>query len=333
MARRCSTICLPVGKDTYLRSIDSPAAFRSWLDGVFRDLPELFPQGFARGYTLKDSRRSAKRGLRLRRIRCKATGQTFSVRPCFALPYMTGWTDDVEGPLFLRGFGVPFWALARVFGRGPMYWYRLELSLGSNSIVGTTIRRAPLPEHLLADEHHQPRDGTKNYVATTVAGGCCLGAALAPSAGAEDLQAAYGGLPAGGPGCPARLPTQDGQHGRLGRHPAGVVGPVPAGRDLTLLPARLVEHPQSGQVERRLLDAIGEGVERLSRAGAKKLQPAHEEAVGVGQGAGEDGLGAGTGAEVVWAGRGVRGSLPTSRRASDEQHAGPTDASDEPILR
>lgn len=191
MARRCSTICLPVSKDAYLACIDSPAAFRRWLDGAFREAPELFPRGFAQGYSLKDSRFSAKRKLRLRRLVCKATGAAFSVRPCFVLPYMTGWADDVAGPLFLRGFGVPFWALARVFGRGPMYWYRLAVSLGRNSIVGTTVRRAQLPEHLLADEHHQPRDGTKNYVATTVGQGCCLGAALAQSAGAEDLQVAY----------------------------------------------------------------------------------------------------------------------------------------------
>jgi hypothetical protein len=191
MARRCSTICLPISKDAYLACIDSPAAFRRWLDQAFRDAPELFPKDFAQGYTLKDRRFSVKRRLRLRRVRLKATGEAFSVRPCFALPYMTGWAGAVEGPLFLRSFGVPFWALARVFGRGPMYWYRLELSLGRNSIVGTTIRTAELPQHLLADEHYQPRDGVKNYVATTVAEGCCLGAALAQSAGAEDLQAAY----------------------------------------------------------------------------------------------------------------------------------------------
>src|SRR5262249_44078189 len=94
--------------------------------------------------------------------------------------------------LFLRAFGVPFWALARVFGKDAMYWYRLEVSLGRNSIAGTTARQAGLPEHLLADEHHQTRDGQKNYLATTVAAGCCLGCALAPTAGTEDLQAAYG---------------------------------------------------------------------------------------------------------------------------------------------
>jgi hypothetical protein len=191
LARPCSTICLPVGKDAYQQLIGDPARFRAWLDAAFRDHPELFPKAFAGGYRLKDGRTSAKTGLRLRRIRCKSTGQSFSVRPSFVLPYQAARAEEAEGPLFLRTFGVPFWAVARVFGKGPMYWYRLEVSLGRNSIVGTTLRQAALPEHLLADEHHQTRDGAKNYIATTGGGGCCLGAALAQTAGAEDLQAAY----------------------------------------------------------------------------------------------------------------------------------------------
>lgn len=189
--RGFSTICLPISKERYQHLIDSPTLFRQWLDQAFRDTPELFPAAFAHGYTLKDDRVSVKRGLRQRRICCKATGAAFSVRPCFVLPYMTAWTDQADGPLFLRSFGVPFWALARVFGHNPMFWYRLEVGLGRHSIVGTTVRHAELPEHLLADEHHQPRDGVKNYIATTVAAGCCLGAALAQTAGADDLQAAY----------------------------------------------------------------------------------------------------------------------------------------------
>jgi hypothetical protein len=114
------------------------------------------------------------------------------VRPSFVLPYQTALADDVSAALFLRCFGVPFWAIARVFGKDHDYWYRLEVSLGRNSVAGTTVRKAELPEHLLADEHHQTRDGEKNYVATTVGEGCCLGAALAQTANAEDLQAAYG---------------------------------------------------------------------------------------------------------------------------------------------
>jgi hypothetical protein len=190
--RGCSTICLPIRKDLYEQWIDTPQQFRAWLDQAFHDHPELFPQAFAQGYTLLDQRVSIKRGLRQRRIRCKATGEAFSIRPSFVLPYMTAWTDAAAGPLFLRAFGVPFWALARVFGHDPMYWYRLEVGLGRSSIVGTTVRQAAIPEHLLADEHHQPRDGVTNYVATTVGAGCCLGAALTETASAEDLQAAYG---------------------------------------------------------------------------------------------------------------------------------------------
>ena len=192
MARRCSTICLPAGKDDYEAAVADPGLFRAWLDRSFRAWPELFPEAFRGGYRLKDGRTSAKTGARLRRVRLRATGQSFSVRPSFLLPYMAGTADDASGPLFLRAFGVPFWALAAAFGRDDMYWYRLEVSLGRNSVAGTTVRRAGLPEHLLADEHHQPRDGQKNYLATTIGAGCCLGAALAQAAGAEDLQKAYG---------------------------------------------------------------------------------------------------------------------------------------------
>src|SRR5512146_4346 len=73
-----------------------------------------------------------------------------------------------------------------------MFWYRLECGLGRCSVVGATVRRAGLPEHLVADEHHQGRDGQKVYIATTVGGGCCLGAEPAAAAGTDELKAAYG---------------------------------------------------------------------------------------------------------------------------------------------
>jgi hypothetical protein len=191
VARPCSTICLPIGKDDYANLIGDPGRFRAWLDQAFRTWPELFPKAFRDGYRLKEVRFSRRAGVRLRRIRLKATGASFSIRPSFLLPYMTGTTDDVQGPLFLRAFGVPFWALARVFGKNAMYWYRLEVSLGRASVAGTTVRRASLPQHLLADEHHQSHQGVKHYIATTVGDGCCLGAALAATANADDLTAAY----------------------------------------------------------------------------------------------------------------------------------------------
>ena len=56
---------------------------------------------------------------------------------------------------------------------------------------GPPSARRRLPEHLLADEHHQPLDGQKVYIATTVGGGCCLGAEPAEAAGTDELKAAY----------------------------------------------------------------------------------------------------------------------------------------------
>ena len=153
-SRAHRTICLPISEDSYRCVVDDPAAFRRLLDEGFRATPELFPPGFDRGYELKDDRTSAKRGLPIRRIRLRG-GAAYSVRPSFLMPYMTARVADVEGPLFLRAFGVPFWALARVFGRDPMYWYRLTCGLGRSSVAGATIRRVGIPIHLLADEHHQ----------------------------------------------------------------------------------------------------------------------------------------------------------------------------------
>lgn len=117
--RGSSTICLPFRQEDYLQFIDEPGAFRAALDRAFSDMPELFPSAFAQGYTLKDSYRSKKTDLHLRRIECKATGESFLVRPSFVLPYMAALTGEVEKALYLRKFGVPFHALARVFGKGP----------------------------------------------------------------------------------------------------------------------------------------------------------------------------------------------------------------------
>ena len=192
MAAGCSTICLPCSKDEYQGLIGDPATFRRWLDAAFRDSPELFPEGFDQGYLLKDERFSKKLGLRLRRIECNSTAKAFSVRPSCVMPYMTAFTDDVEKPLFLRRFSVPFWGLAHAFGRDPMYWYRLEVSLGRNSIVGTTIRRGDLPADLVADEHHQTHDGLKVYITTVVAEGCCLGASVVNTCDEIGLTKGYG---------------------------------------------------------------------------------------------------------------------------------------------
>lgn len=191
VSRGNRTICLPIAEEVYRTLVEDPWEFRRVLDECSRRMPELFPQNFGQGYHLKDQRVSAKQKLRIRRITLR-DGTSYSVRPSFLMPFLSARTAEVEKALFLRKFGVPYWALARLFGRNPMFWYRLESQLGRSSIVGTTVRKVELPKHLLADEHHQVRDGQKIFIATTVGGGCCLGAEPTKAAGTDDLKAAYG---------------------------------------------------------------------------------------------------------------------------------------------
>ena len=104
---------------------------------------------------------------------------------------MTGRTQDVDEALFLRRFHVPCWAVAHVFGRDAMYWYRLEQGLGRCSGVGTTVKSPEhLPKDLVADEKHSWLKGERVYIATTAAQDCILGASVAPSASQAALEKA-----------------------------------------------------------------------------------------------------------------------------------------------
>src|SRR3954447_22925326 len=138
------TICILCSQEQYHRIVDDPVRSREFLDQRIEATPELFPPEIRRGYRMKDLYTSRKSGWRLRRIDLR-NGQSYSVRPSFLLPYLSGRTEDVQAPLFLRKFAVPFCALAEVFCRGPMYWHRLECALGRFSLVGTTVQAA---EHL-----------------------------------------------------------------------------------------------------------------------------------------------------------------------------------------
>jgi len=174
-------------------------AFRAWLDTMIADYPELFPADIKVGYTLHDILPPSVKmpDVRLRRIRLKAEDQNgcrpvFTIASSDVMPYMTGYTDEVEKPLFLRRFSVPFWGLSYVFGRNDSYWYRLSTHLGRYEIVGTTVKAADkLPEHLLADEKHARFNGHKAYIATTVGADCVLGASVALNADEATLTEAY----------------------------------------------------------------------------------------------------------------------------------------------
>jgi len=188
--RDIRTICLPCTEEKYGVLVKDAKQFRAWLMESFDLYPELFPEGFGKGFHMVDCRTSKKMQLLLRRIELR-DGSRYTIRPSFVMPYMTARTSVVEDPLLLRKYGVPFWLLARLFGRNPMFWFRLECHLGRFSLVGTTVRQAEIPEHLVADEHHQTCDGDKVYLATTVGGGCCLGVAVAAHADTDGLTAAY----------------------------------------------------------------------------------------------------------------------------------------------
>jgi hypothetical protein len=157
--------------------------------------PELFPAAFSGGFQLHDTYQSVKQGLRLRRIKLTQTGAVFLVRPSLVMPYLGAKTEELEKALYLRQWGVPFAALAYVFGHDPMWYYRAWVSLGRNSLVGTTVKSAEqLPADLLADEKHTWLSGQRQYVATTVGGGCFLGAEVVAEASTPALQAGYQGF-------------------------------------------------------------------------------------------------------------------------------------------
>jgi len=191
-------ICIPIERAEYKRILGDKVAFRQYLDDQIAQRPELFPTAIQYGYQLHDTLPPSKKlvDFRLRRIKVTTPeGQTevFSVTPSFVMPSMTGYTDEVEKALFFRRFGVPFWGLTHVFGHDDMYWERMELRLGHNSLVGTTVKSAEhLPADLLADEKHTRLNGEEVYVATTIGRDCVLGASVASQADADQLQEAYG---------------------------------------------------------------------------------------------------------------------------------------------
>jgi len=191
---RGKSICVPFDSaEPYAACVADPESFRQHLTEVLSQHPELFPTRISEGFVLHDKRWSIKQQVMLRRLELKATAAVFLVRPSFLMPSMVGRTEAVEKALYLRHWGVPFDALVYVFGRDAMYWYRAELALGRPTIVGSTVKQPEqLPAHVLADEKHTWALGQEVYVATTVGGGCTLGATVTDAASADALEAAYG---------------------------------------------------------------------------------------------------------------------------------------------
>jgi hypothetical protein len=166
--------------------------FRRYLQETYALHPELFPTQMPSGFIFHGFVHSQKQQFTMRRIKLKQNGEVYQIRPSFMMPYMIGKVEEIEKALYLRRWGVPFDALAYVFGRDAMFWYRAYVSLGRNSVVGTTVKTpAHLPQHLLADEKHTRLQSEKAYIATTVSQGCILGVALTDNADTQALTEAY----------------------------------------------------------------------------------------------------------------------------------------------
>ena len=191
---RQQVICLAFESEAqYVKLVAAPKLYRAWLAEQYAQHSELFPAAFAQGFHWHSRYRQKKQKVLLRRLRLKATRAVFTVAPSFLLPYGAGRTDAVEKALYLAQYGVPAEALAYVFGRSASYYERLLASLGRFHLVGTTVKQADrLPTQLVADEKITWEAGQEVLLATTVAQGCFLGAALASDTSAAALAQAYG---------------------------------------------------------------------------------------------------------------------------------------------
>lgn len=172
--------------------------FRSEVDNYVEQWPELFPSEISSGYHLHGKRGSKKLdGFEMQRIKLiepDKTGKSIvlSIKPSTVMPYMTGYTDEVEKAHYLRQYGVPNSALTYVFGRNDSYWYRQTTHFGRYSLVQTTVQQPEtMPKELLADEKHSRLLGEKCYIATTVGNDCILGASVTTKADEPTLTTAY----------------------------------------------------------------------------------------------------------------------------------------------
>jgi hypothetical protein len=192
-SRGQKTICIPVVSEiAYGEILEDLDRCRVYLDEMLKLHPELFPPQMQQGYRFYGLIFSKKLQIKLRRIQILTSGEVYQLRPDFIMPYMIGKTDDLEKALYLRRYGVPYDALAYVFGHSAMYWYRAVQNLGKLSVVGTTVKSPTLiPVDLVADEKHSWLLGARVYLPTTVAEGCFLGVDIVKSASTDDLAQGY----------------------------------------------------------------------------------------------------------------------------------------------
>src|SRR5262245_4176512 len=146
------TIRLPLAESEYDHFLTDRSYAEDRLEELYEEFAELFPDALPWGYTFFGfTEPSIKQQLLCRRIRLVQGRTVISVPPALVMSYMTGRTPAVVQALFLMRCHVPCWAVARVFGRDAMYWYRLEQGLGRFSLFGSTVKTpGRLPQYLVA---------------------------------------------------------------------------------------------------------------------------------------------------------------------------------------
>jgi hypothetical protein len=320
LARGSHSICVPAAEAEYNELVKDPARFRPWLAGLARRSPELFPAGFDRGFRMKDRYRSRKLGVTLRRVELR-DGRCYLVRPSFVTPYLTGRVAEVGHGLFLRKFGVPLWALARVFGRDPMYWFRLECGLGRASVVGATVRQAQVlsrPVGRRAPPGPRRREGVPGHHRGR---GLLPGRRRGRDGRDRRSDRRLRRVPGRGPRRRPRLHPRHRQHRRLVRHPRGVGGAGADRRAAAVLPARVAQGPRPGQEPGAdVLRSVETGVGGVPRAGQAVVLPAPPAAGRVGRAERGRGRAGGRVGPVPQAGAVARRLRPP-RRPPHQQHA------------
>ena len=198
--RNSKRICISIDQETYNEIIDNKELFRACVDESIEKHPEIFPDSIKRSYKLNGFCDESKKmpEVKIRRISTAGTNEQgkrecYQVAPSFVMPYMTGYTEEVEKALYLYfKQGVAFSGLVYAFGKDEMYWFRMVQQFGKCSIVGTTTRDPEkLPKDVIADEKHTKSNGEKVYVATTVGDECFWGASMSSKVEEEKLTEAY----------------------------------------------------------------------------------------------------------------------------------------------
>ncbi|CAK0780973.1 hypothetical protein CCP4SC76_7660003 [Gammaproteobacteria bacterium] len=97
LPRGSKTIVVPFLKETYIELVQDRIKFKEYLDAQYVRCPELFPDAMKGGYQLDGfAEPSIKLEVIQRRILIKETNEDFSIRPSFVMPYMTGYTEDIQ---------------------------------------------------------------------------------------------------------------------------------------------------------------------------------------------------------------------------------------------